>query len=409
MSADYPMLSTRERDRRWEALRRLMAARGLDALVVVGLKGREHYEGYVANEYIEGVAILPRDSAPVLLTWHQKMVIRRMGAKTDRGRFWIDDVRIGKYGPGVVAALSERGLARGRIGVVGLEVPEPGCPEGIVPYPMWRAVLEGLPQAQFEDVSWDYREIMLTKSDEELVVLRHCAGIGERACAAMLATVKPGASEHAIYDAVQSAIHSAGAVSHDPFLIMTWGRDDIGWFEPAWTYSGGPPRIVEPGDIIMAELFPTYAGLETQQQLSIAVAPVEPVVTELAQVARRAYEAGLAVLRPGATFAQLWQAMLEPVRAYGGWTLTPMVHSLPLGWTGGMGFDMQKMPDRLKAWSTPGVIGARELTIRENMSFALEPNACTGQRRMNVGGSVVVGRDRPEELNALPNRMHVVG
>lgn len=96
---DYPMLSIGERDRRWQRLRDLMAVQSLDAVIVVGIKGREHFEGYVANEYIEGVAILPRASAPVLLTWHPKMVIRRMGAKTDRARFWIDDVRIGKMAP----------------------------------------------------------------------------------------------------------------------------------------------------------------------------------------------------------------------------------------------------------------------------------------------------------------------
>jgi Xaa-Pro aminopeptidase len=406
---DYPSLSTRERDRRYARLRALMAQGGLDALVIVGLKGREHFEGYVANEYIEGVAVLPLASDPVLLTWHPKMVIRRMGAKMDRSRFWIDDVRIGKYGPGVVAVLEERGLAGGRIGVVGLEVPEPGCPEGIVPYPMWRAVLEGLPQAEFRDVTWEFRELMIEKSAEEQAILRHAAAIGERAAAAMLEAVRPGASEHRIYDAIQSAIHGAGAVPHDPFLIMTWGRDDLGWFEPHWTYAGGSPRIVEPGDILMAELFPTYAGIETQQQVSIAVAPVEPVVAELAGIARRAYEAGLALLKPGVTFEALWQAMLRPVEEAGCWTLTPMVHSLPLGWTGGMGHAIERMPEALRRWSMTGVIGRRPLVVRAGMSFALEPNACRGQRRMNLGGSVLVGADGAEELNRLPNRMHVIG
>ena len=43
------------------------------------------------------------------------------------------------------------------------------------------------------------------------------------------------------------------------------------------------------------------------------------------------------------------------------------------------------------------------------MSFAFEPNACLGQRRANVGGSVVVTRGEPEELNKLANFMRVVG
>jgi len=415
MSDQFPVLSLKERDRRWGEVRRLLASLGMDCVLVFGLKGREHFEAYLANEHIEGMAILPGESDPVVVTWHPKMIIRRMGSKTDPSRFWIKEARIGKYGPAIVEVLKQRGLERSHVGVVGLEVPEAGCPEGIVPYPMWKAVLEGLPNARFTDISWEFREVMLAKSEEELAVLRRSALLGERACEAMLQAVKPGASEFDIYEAVQSEIHRGGGVSHDPYLIMTWGKDDLGWFEPGWTDYGGSPRLVEPGDLIMAELFPAYGGLETQQQFSIAVAPVEPVIEELAQVAHRCYQAGLAALRPGRTFAELADAMLQPVRDFGGWTFTPMVHSVaPLGWTGGMGYNAEAMPARYKAYTktfNAGMGGRqhRPLQLRENMSFAFEPNACKGQRRVNVGGSVVVTRGEPEELNQLANFMRVVG
>jgi hypothetical protein len=49
-----------------------------------------------------------------------------------------------------------------------------------------------------------------------------------------------------------------------------------------------------------------------------------------------------------------------------------------------------------------------ELVLEEGMSFAFEPNACKGQKRVNVGGSLVVGGGAPEELNSLPNRLHIV-
>jgi Xaa-Pro aminopeptidase len=53
--------------------------------------------------------------------------------------------------------------------------------------------------------------------------------------------------------------------------------------------------------------------------------------------------------------------------------------------------------------------GTRDLVLREGMSFAFEPNACKGHRRVNVGGTVVVTSGKPEQLNAAPNRLHVVG
>ena len=76
----------------------------------------------------------------------------------------------------------------------------------------------------------------------------------------MIDVVKPGATEFEVFRAIHEQIHAGGAVMHDPFLIMTWGAQDIGWAEPAWAYYGGPPRVVEPGDLIMAELFPAYGG-----------------------------------------------------------------------------------------------------------------------------------------------------
>jgi Xaa-Pro aminopeptidase len=411
MSGDFPALSHKERDRRWAAIRAGMKQQGYDCLLVFGLKGREHYEGYVANEYIEGLAIFPRESEPVIVTWHAKMLIRRMGSKTDQDRFWIKDWRTGPYGPVIARVLQERGLDRASIGVVGLEVGEAGSPEGIVPYTTYQRLTQALPAARFSEATWWLREIMLMKSPEELAVLRHCGRLGEHACQAMIDTVRVGASEFTIYQVIQEAIHAGGGVPHDPFLIMTWGKDDIGWAEPAWGYYGGPPRRVEPGDLIMAELFPSYGGLETQQQMSVVVAPVEPIIAELGDVAARCYDAGIGALRPGKTFNDVWQAMLEPLKAIDGWTLTPMIHSVsPLGWVGGMGHNMAQLPPELQPFRS-GIAfdhGGTGLVLREGMSFAFEPNACKGHRRVNVGGSVVVTAGEAEQLNTLPNRLHVV-
>src|SRR5215469_15749931 len=129
MNGGFPVLSLAERDRRWTALRAGMADNGLDCLIIFGLKGREHYEGYVANENIEGFAIFPRNSDPVLVSWHPKMVIRRLGGKRDPDRFWIRDTRIGNYGSMLVEVLKERGLDRAHVGVIGLEIGEAGSPE----------------------------------------------------------------------------------------------------------------------------------------------------------------------------------------------------------------------------------------------------------------------------------------
>jgi Xaa-Pro aminopeptidase len=281
-----------------------------------------------------------------------------------------------------------------------------------VSHKTWTNILAECPNATFEDVTWDYRELALEKSPEEIEIMRHCGQIGERATVAMIDACKPGASEFDVYCAIKHEIFAAGASVHDPFLIMTWGRDDLGWSEPAWTYSGGPPRRLEPGDLVCAEIFPVYAGLETQQQIAVALAPVEPEILGLAETVRKSYDAGLKALVAGNTFAQVEAAMLEPVLAEDCWTFTPLLHSVsPLAWVGGMAKNLDRVPDSVKPYRHEMDIKMpnRDLVLKEGMSFAFEPNACRGQRRVNIGGSLLVGSTTPIELNSAANRLHVIG
>jgi hypothetical protein len=43
------------------------------------------------------------------------------------------------------------------------------------------------------------------------------------------------------------------------------------------------------------------------------------------------------------------------------------------------------------------------------MTLELEPNACLGTKRVNIGGVVLVTDAGSEELNVLPTRVHHTG
>lgn len=406
-----PVLSHRERDRRWAATRQFLRANGLDALVVFGLKSRDRYDGWLANELAEGVIVFPLSGKPVLITWVAKIVTRRMPASIDRSSFWIDDVRIGLYGREVVAVLEEMGLTAAAIGVVGLSALEPALFEGYVPFNTWQKIVSALPSARFNEVSHPFGRLMLKKSDEELSLLKRTAEIGEEACRRILEVTRVGVSEREIYAEALDKIHRQGARSIEPHLIMTFGQDDVGWDQPVWLYSGGAPRRASAGDLINMELFPSYGGLEAQAQLSIAIGPVDPLTLELADVARRCYDAGIVKLRPGISFKEVCDAMIQPMIDAGCWNLTPMIHSLtPISWIGHIGIGAEQMPglDRY-----PGALRSipptpAELILEPGMVFAFEPNAGRGNRRVNIGGTVVVASGDPLELNKLPNHMQIV-
>jgi Xaa-Pro aminopeptidase len=409
MKKAYPMLSMNERDRRWKRARDFMKQKGVEGLLVFG-KGREHYDSYLTNEYFDGIVVFPLVGEPVYLIWSATRVLIRLEPSLQGETWWVKDLRVGYSGEGVVRALQERGLDQAKLGVVGLETWGPGEDQGVVPYKLWADVLKSLPGATLVDVSAGFGEMMLIKSEEELNMIRRSAQVGEIACKAMLKAVKPGVSEAKIYADVMSAIYAQGAVTTPEFLILKSGPVNVSWGSPIWTHRGGTPRTIKKGDIVHAETFPVYGGFETQQQLAVALKPVDSVNEECADVARRSYVAGIKTLRPGVTFREVCDAMNAPLVETGCWNLTPLIHSMmPLLFVSMMRYDTTHLPGAgsFKGLKTTPVLGG-DLVVREGMVMELEPNACKGMNRVNIGGTVIVTKSGVEELNKLASKMRVV-
>jgi Xaa-Pro aminopeptidase len=403
-----PAVTLADRDRRWSRIREFLAKESLAAVIVAGLRGREGFEPWVSNESIEGVVIFPAEGDPVHLTWIAFRVIGRDDPQNDR-EYWISDLRAGPIGPGIVSVLKERGLTTERIGIVGLRSRGPMHLEGYIPFALWSKVAEDLPGARFEEVSVPFSYLMAQKQDDELALARFAAAAGERACARMLEVTRPGVSEAEIYAEVTGTVYRAGATLTPPSFIVKSGRDTLSWGPPEWGVGAVAPRVVGRGELVSSELMPTYGGVETQQQMMIATGPVDPQWRELEDVARRCYDAGLEALRPGITFERLCDVMAGPLRQAGCWNLSPLVHGVSPAYLLGT---LHGGVEEFFAAQYPWLHTLRPVTdavLAEGMLFAFEPNACRGRTRVNIGGTVVVGRSGPEELNSLPCRMHVVG
>jgi Xaa-Pro aminopeptidase len=392
-----------------------MEQKGLDALVVFGLKGRERLDRYLTNDRTGGIVVFPMVGELVHLTWTAFDIAAHMESSLRGEASWLEDIRVGATGGGVVRVLKEKGLDRQRIGVVGLEGRAPGEPEGWVPYKTWQEILQALPRASFVDVTDAFAELVVVKSEEELGMVRRSACIGELACKAMLEVTKAGVGENEIYATVMGVLYRNGAHgSVSPYLsplILHSGPDNPSWGPPMWLMRGQTPRIVQEGDIIQAEIFSHYGGMESQQQMSVALPPVHPVNVDLAEIARRSYEAGLKMLRPGNTFGEVAQAMEGPLQEAGCWHLTPLIHSLnPLVWTSATAVGIEALPG-IEKYKWVGLRPARgeKLVIEAGMVFELEPNACRGKQRVNIGGTVIVSEKGAEELNRLPTEMRIVG
>ncbi|MDB5408400.1 MAG: family metallopeptidase [Rhodospirillales bacterium] len=404
-----PVLSLRERDRRWAGLRALMRKRAIDALIVGSFQGRERLESYLIDDFLDSVVVFPVADAPTLLAFSTSRVSRIFESERRGFDPWVSDIRIGFGGARAAAVLCEKGFERGRIGLVGLGPTAPGEMEGLLPLGFYNNLRQALPGGELVDFTRDFTDFILVKSDEELALLRYAARVSEAACAAMIEATRPGVSEAAVYAAIMYAIHRHGCDARYPFLSLQSGPDNIAWGAPRWILRAEPPRRLERGDMVQAEIHTCYGGQEAQVQMSIALDPVDGDLQRCERAARLAYDAAIAAIRPGTTFGEEVQAMAAPIRDSACWSKTPLLHTLTFGSTGFTDVNREQIAGTAEgAIEAQLPVGVRrpELVLREGMTLEVEPNACIGTKRVNIGGAVLVTGNGCEALNDLPTRVH---
>jgi Xaa-Pro aminopeptidase len=327
----------------------------------------------------------------------------------DEAWFPAESLRIGRHSVGVIQAITELGLAKGKIGIFGLEPSIPFQPEGIISHNFWMNLTANLPDVEFRPIATQFALLMMVQSEEEMAVLRHSALIGEAMVQAMVDTARPGVSEAEVYAASMAAALSRGTII--PWMHMCSGPDNVRFGPPAWGYRPTKPRVLLENDFITAEIFCNFGSRCTQHQASIAIGEAHEDTERAARVARACYEAGLKALRPKATFGEVAESMITPVEAVGGWVRGPQIHGInpPL--------HIARIPenhihiDGVDAY--PSMHGGPTLMpdfeLAPGMTFVLEPSCGFGRHIVTIGGTVVVGQDGAIELNPSSGQLLRVG
>lgn len=400
--AQPPILSFAERDRRWAGVRRLMREQSLDGLLVAGFRSREMYESYISDDYNEGCVIFPLEGEPVVITWAHLRVLRAKWSAERGHKWWVDDYRVATSGTAVAEVISEKGLAQSRLGVVGLTSQAPTEIYGAIPANFWMEFTAALPKARFQDISEEFSHLMLVKSDEEMAQVRYAAKAAEAACRAIIDVCAPGVGEEVVLAEGTAEMLRFGIGLRYPLIVMNSGPHTLSWGPPRWTTRGEAPRVLARGDLMQAELMPMCGNQEVQVQMTVALDPLDATNQKCEGVARASYEAGLKALKPGISFADLVAAMEEPLKSAGCWAYTPLVHSLgPHFLAGRSRINMEKVDLGVRFVGAPAG-RERKAILQPGMVFAFEPNACLGDHRVNIGGTVIVTRDGCEELNQIP-------
>lgn len=406
IQANYPTLSLAERDRRWAAIRGLIAKEGLDGIVVFGT-GRDIADSYLTNEGKRGVVLLTATDDPTYFIGD--VPLERYDAQGHRWERWVEDWVPGNAIANLAATLKERGMEDARLGVVGLTSRMVSQWAGTISHTQWQNVIAAMPHVQWVDVSDPYESIVIIKSPEERVLLRKAALLGEDACRAFVETARRGGSEHEIAAAAFHAVIAGGGWVRWPFMLERAGESMFAWSVPEWFEMGGAPRILKTGDTIAAEVFAFYGGQESQQQIDVSFGEPSPLLRELEQVCVDSYQAGLAALKPGMLFSELAAIMEEPLRSSRTWNTGPMVQTVSPIYNSATRLHPEVDPALAGLPKLPGGVGIDgDFIIQEGHAFAFEPNALRDGQRVCVGGTVLLGENGVEELNSIPNRLNVV-
>jgi Xaa-Pro aminopeptidase len=402
----YPTLSLKERDRRWAAVRAMLARHRLDGVVVFGT-GRDAADSYITNEAKRSVVLLPARGEPVVFIGD--VPLDRYDKPGQRWQRWVEDWVAGDSIANVAARIGSLGLGRARLGVVGLTSRMVGDWAGVVSYNTWTRLLGLLPGVQWTDVSGEYESIVAIKSVEERVLLRKAASLGEDACRAFVEAARAGRNEHEIAAAAFHAILAGGGWVRWPFMLERAGDSMFAWQVPEWFAMGGAPYVLKRGDTIAAEIFAFYGGIETQQQIDVSVGEPSPLLRELEAVCVASYDAGIAALRPGLRFSELAAIMEEPLQRSGTWNTGPMVQTVAPIYNSATRLRPEVDPALKVLPRLPnGVARDGDFEIEVGHAFAFEPNALRDGQRVCVGGTVLLGENGVEELNSIPLRLNVV-
>ena len=415
LETKVPTYSLRERDRRWELGRQLMEKEQLDALIIYGDREGSFPAPFCADSYFTNdrpgaIVIFPKDAEPISIVAFPMAASDNLQERLRHQEVWIEPQNIFdmKSGKAVAEMLKKIGLLKSTIGVIGLEPYPPFYFDGAMPYNTYKTILDNLPDAKFKPVQKQFIMLTASKSDEELEVLKYSALVGEKMSEAVRDATEPGISEAEIYSAGMAIASKFGCFSS--IMLLTSGKEPISWSLPTWLYKPNSSRIIEEGDVLLAEIFCSFGMLETQHQPAIAVGSIHPDFEKAAKVARESYEIGVQKLKPNIKFGEVVEAMHKPVKEIGGWNIHPWIHTMnPFGLISGFQDLSTVLPGGKEYGRMGGIpLVGKDVPLQPGMTFAFEPNCGIGKHVVNIGGTVIVGENGAIELNEVTtNLIHV--
>lgn len=386
----YPHFSEAEYRRRHDATRALMAEAGCDVLVFYGTSsqgGTGQADIYYLTHHMgrqENILLFFADQEPVLLVTAFNHVpnARRQSVVADT-RFGGEKTAFGRT---ILEVLKEKGSSPRRVGLVGW-----------VPHQIHTPLVEGLSGAEMVDLSGRFRMLRVVKSAEELEWLREGCARTDAAMTAMVEGMRPGMKEYELGFLLAEGYRADGGEDYLHYISST-SQDDPDRAVPSQTPGN---RTLRSGDVIAIELSIGYHGYAGQALRTIVLdGDLNPQFQELYDLADQAYRAMCDTIRPGATTADVLDA-LDFVDRRGFAIIDGLLHGY------GIGILPPSLPSEsyssgpTRPVRMPGTTH-KPFTFQEDMTVVLQPNIATkdGSAGVQIGNLIRVTADGVENMHS---------
>ncbi len=280
---------------RQQAATQLMEREGVEVMLVASNELARidtifHLTGY--RPLGESLAVLSVRGKPTLVVtpeWEVERAQARAPSWTVRGTADL---------PQAVAALFPTGLPAGKVATVGL---------GKLPRAIGRKLID-FAGADAKKLDQKLEAALMPKTSDEIENARRATAIGERGFERLLEIAKPGMRECDL--AVQLKLYMEELGADDNFFLLTASPHNR-------SVAPSSGRPLQKGDVILAEMTPTYRGQLSQICRTAIVGPPSPVLDEKYALVVRAMEAGIRTVRPGIPMSAVAKAIDEVLSAQG--------------------------------------------------------------------------------------------
>jgi Xaa-Pro dipeptidase len=383
MLVAFSLATYRERQSK---IRARLEKANLDAAVITAPDNINYLTGFDSLGYLwyQALILYRRTEPPFFLTRTSEQPCVQELSAIERASFY--DIATQDPVELVARALTEAGVAQGRIGV---ELQSFSFSPA-----QYERLRQLLPKASLIDLSTLIADERLIRSPEEIAYQRSAARMADSAMRAAFAFIRPGVSEIDVAGVMARALGEAGSEYAAISPIVATGR------RSSMTHAMPQRQVICAGDVVVLELAGVCNRYHAVLMRTAVVGRPTQRVREVADLQIEGFKAAIEAAKPGAavgganTICNQILNRLDLARN--------RVHRI--GYSLGIAYP--------PSWLEAMIVDEADPHVFEpNMTFTIEPNLSLYEEGfgLKLGDTVLCTTQGSESLSELPPELQVLG